>query len=627
VIAGDFDPAEAKRLVEKYFANIPAGPPLDRPTRSMASLSSEKIVEAIDRVPQERVYMIWPSPRYFAPGDAELDLVSLILTDGLASRLNKVLVYDKQLCTAVNSFNNQQEIAGMFGIIATARPGSTLPQIEAIVTEEISRLAKTGPTAEELARAKTKQEYTFVSGLERIGGFGGKADLLNQYNTFLGDPGKFDEDVARYRKASAEDVRSAAATWLDTRNRLLIRFRPETAGRASETALDRSKEPALGTDRPFRAPEVASAKLENGLEIFVVERHELPKVSVTLATRAGSVAEPHRQGGPRPDDGDEHAPRNDDAEGPRDRGFPREPRNRHRGHGRPRVEPARPGGPEAQPRPGARHPGRRRAQPVLSGLGARTGEEAAARPAFAAVEERQRDLRPHPRDAPLRADHPYGHPTQGLPASIEKLARADLVEFHKARWKPGSSAIVFVGDVTLAEVTELARRSLGAWSGGAAAPVTVPPASPAASGKVYLVDRQDAAQTVVSQILPAPERSTPDYYALQLADSVWGGGGFGTRLNLNLRENKGYSYGVFSTLVQYHDAGYWYASGGVQTNKTKESVVEFVGELNGIAGGKPITPEEFETAKVKRVRGYSQQFEGLSRVGGEIAGLWALGFR
>jgi zinc protease len=112
---------------------------------------------------------------------------------------------------------------------------------------------------------------------------------------------------------------------------------------------------------------------------------------------------------------------------------------------------------------------------------------------------------------------------------------------------------------------------------------------------------------------------------MQLADSVWGGGGFGTRLNLNLRENKGYSYGVFSTLVQYKSGGYWFAAGGVQTNKTKESVVEFVGELKGFAGEKPITPEEFDEAKVKHVRGYSQQFEGLARVGGEIANLWAVG--
>jgi len=625
VIAGDFDPAEAKRLVEKYFAGIPPGPPLDRPTRSLASLSNEKIIEAIDRVSQERVYLIWPSPAYFAPGDAELDLATLILTDGLAARLNKVLVYDKQLCTAVTSFNNQQEIAGMFGIIATARPGVALPQVESIVSEEIARLAKTGPTAEELGRAKTKQEYTFVSGLERIGGFGGKSDLLNRYNTFLGDPGKFDEDVARYRKVTAEDLRAAVSRYLDTRNRLLIRFRPEKAGRPTEVALDRAQQPALGADRPFRAPDVKTAKLDNGLTIYVVERPELPKVSVTFATRAGAIAEPAGKAGlaqmtatnVRLGTATRKALEIEDALG-------------NLG-----TEIAGTAGREASQLD--LEVLQRNLDPALGILA-----DVVRNPSFPESEldrekKRQIDqLSQQSKNAnaiagrlrPMLAfgpDHPYGHPVQGLPGSIEKLTRADLVEFHRDRWKPGSSALVFVGEVTLAGATELARKHLGGWSGGEAAAVTIPPASPAPAGKVYLVDRQDAAQTVVSQVLAAPERTTPDYYALQLADSVWGGGGFGTRLNLNLREDKGYSYGVFSTLVQYRNGGYWFASGGVQTNKTKESVVEFVGELKNFGGEKPITPEEFETAKVKHIRGYSQQFEGLSRVGGEIANLWAVG--
>jgi len=143
-------------------------------------------------------------------------------------------------------------------------------------------------------------------------------------------------------------------------------------------------------------------------------------------------------------------------------------------------------------------------------------------------------------------------------------------------------------------------------------------------GKVYLVDRQGAAQTVVSQILPAPKRNTTDYYALRVADAVWGGGGFGTRLNLNLREDKGYSYGVFSSLIQFRESGVWRALGGVQTDKTKESMVEFSKELKALAGERPISAEELANAKSKFIRGYSQQFENLSRISGQVAGLWAL---
>ncbi len=136
------------------------------------------------------------------------------------------------------------------------------------------------------------------------------------------------------------------------------------------------------------------------------------------------------------------------------------------------------------------------------------------------------------------------------------------------------------------------------------------------------MDRQDAAQTYVTQFLPAPKRQTPDYYALSLADTVFGGGGFGTRLNLNLREDKGYSYGVFSALALYDDAGVWYSAGGVQTTKTKESVVEFDKELKGMTA-KPLTEAEFADTKARKTRGYAQQFETIGRINDQIADLWA----
>jgi len=184
VVAGDFDPAEAKRLVQKYFGDIAPGPALDRPARWVQSLTTEKIVEVSDRISLERVYMGWPTPEYFSADDAAIDIAARVLADGLSSRLNKTLVYDKQLATAVTSFNITGEIASVFVVQATARPGASLKEIEGTVTAEITRLAKEGPTVAELDRARTKQESEFISGLERIGGFEGKSDVLNRYNTF-----------------------------------------------------------------------------------------------------------------------------------------------------------------------------------------------------------------------------------------------------------------------------------------------------------------------------------------------------------------------------------------------------------------------------------------------------------
>jgi zinc protease len=624
VIAGDFDPAEAKVLVEKYFGSIPPGPPLDRPAQYPVKLEGERIVEASDRVPQERVYMVWPGPRYFSADDATLDLVSLILTDGLSSRLQKALVYDRQVASNVASFHWPAEISGVFGVAGTARAGQSLAEIERIVTAEISRLAKDGPTEGELNRARTKYLYGFIDGLERIGGFGGKADLLNQYNIYAGRPGMFDEDIARYQAVTASGVRSVVARWLDTRNRLLIRFHPDTSSKLSSAPLDRSKAPDLGTDRPFTAPEVKSAVLENGLTVLVVERRELPKVSFDLITRAGAVADPPDKLG---------------LANMVMRVIDRGTRTRSA------IEID-----EALGNLGAQIGGnaaRESSIVQMSVLKSHLDEALAIagdtilNPSFPQEEfDREQKLQldalsqeannPNALASRVRAMtvfgrlHPYGRPARGLPVTVSSITREDLARFHSEWWKPGSSAVVFVGDITLEEGVALARKHFGAWSGGAAPSVMIPAPQPMSSSRIYVIDRPEAAQTVVTQSLPIPARKMPDYYALTLADAVWGGGGFGTRLNLNLREDKGYSYGVYSVPVQYLEGGFWFAQGGVQTDKTKESVTEFLNELSSLSGRNPISEAELTNAKLTRVRGYAQQFESYARVADQIAILWAL---
>ncbi len=623
-IAGDFDPAEAKRLIEKYFGTIPPGPALARPVQTSIHLQAEKLVEVRDRIPQERTYFGFHSPGYFQPGDAEMTLAATILTTGLSSRLQKSLVYDKQIASNVAAFQSGQPLAGAFMLWATARPGADLNVVEKAVTDEIARLAKDGPTADELARAKTRWEYGFVSGLESIGGFGGKSDRLNQYNTYLGDAGKFDEDVARHRAVTTQSLRAAVDKYLDTDKRVLVRFRPEQSTKASEVAINRAEVPNLGGDRPFRAPDVKSAKLENGIEVFVVEKPELPKVLVGLVTRGGSVADQAGKEGVASMSGrvmrrgtaTRSAIQIDEAFG--DLGS-----NIFGGVSREQATL----GTEVLSRD---------LDPAMAILA-----DVAMNPSFPAAEfEKEKQLTldglaqaaNNPNSVANRVgsmvaygrEHPYGRAAGGLPASVATINRDDLVRFHQQRWKPGSSAIFFVGNVTLAEATAAARKHFGSWSGGAAPAIDVPATTPLPTGKVYLVDRPGAAQTIVAHILTAPERKSTDYYSLSLANAVYGGG-FGTRLNLNLREDKGYSYGVFAFPQHYSKAGAWIASGGVQTDKTKESVVEFMKELRGIAGEKPISPEEFEKARTARVRGYAQQFEAYQRIGQQIADLWGAG--
>ena len=623
VIAGDFDSAEAKRLVAKYFGDLPPGPALDRPARWVSTLEGEKVVEVNDRVSLERVYLGWPTPEYFSADEAALEIAARILTDGLSSRLTKLLVYDKQLATSVSSFNIAGEIGSAFVINATARPGSSLAEIERIITDELARLSKEGPLAEEVDRAKTKRETQFISGLERIGGFGGKADILNQYNVFLGDPGKLEADINRYRAIGPKEVRGVVERWLATRNRAVIRFHPEASSRSPQSlTLDRTTEPPLGADRAFVAPTVRTAKLENGIDIIVVERHDLPKVNISLATRAGAVADPEGKAGVA------HLTVTTIDLGTKTRKALE-------------IEEALASLGTALSGGAAREHSwlgidvlARNAAPALAIVA-----DVVRNPVFPEEEvarEKKRLL-----DAIAQADrnpnalagrirpmltfgpaHPYGRPAQGLRSTVEPIIRQDLVAFHAARWKPGSTALIFVGDVRLDAAVKLAREHFAGWSGGAAPTVTIPPPAPLPAGRLYVVDRPDAAQTVIAQWLPAPPRKTPDYDALQIVDAVWAGGGFGNRLNMNLREAKGYSYGVFSTFALLGHGGHWYASGGVQTDKTRESIVEFENEMKALAGGRPITEQELATAKTRRVRGYAQQFESLGRIASLVSELW-----
>ena len=420
-------------------------------------------------------------------------------------------------------------------------------------------------------------------------------------------------------------MRAAVDKYLNTRNRALLRFHPEASGRPSQTTLDRTKAPALGEDRAFKVPDVKTATLDNGMQIFVVERSELPKVSVTLGTRAGAAADPADKPGLANmvvrtiDMGTKTRQALQIEEALGDLGTSL-------------------GGAALREYASVSFEVLSRNLSAALGIVSDVVRNASFPETEVAREKKrqldsiaQQDKNPNQVAARVRAmlaygaDHPYGHPSQGTVKSVEAMTREDLAAFHREYWKPGGSTLIFVGNVTLAEATKLATQHFGSWSGGAPPELTIPAPKPSAAGKIYLIDRQDSAQTVVTQFMPASKRKSDDVYAFRLADAVWGGGGFGTRLNLNLREDKGYSYGVFSTLSQLREGGLWFAAGGVQTNKTKESIVEFDKELKAIAGGKPISQEEFTTARLRRIRGYAQQFEGYGRIGGQILELWGQG--
>jgi zinc protease len=224
-IAGDIDRGAALALARAYFGDLEPGPRAE-PVIAHAALAGDVRIVLEDRVELPRLYMSWLSPAMFAAGDAELDLASDLLANGKTSRLYRRLVFDERLATDVSAGQNSREIAGFFQITVTAAPGHTLDEIEAIVLDEVARLADSGPSDDEMDRGRVQAEAQFVFRLQTVGGFGGKSDQLNAYNVFVGDADYFDRDLQRYQAVTPSSLQQAAAKYLDPAARVTLSIVP-----------------------------------------------------------------------------------------------------------------------------------------------------------------------------------------------------------------------------------------------------------------------------------------------------------------------------------------------------------------------------------------------------------------
>jgi zinc protease len=227
VIAGDIDLSRTQALVEKWFAEVPRGPavePIAPPPAMLTQVTRQTIT---DQVSLPRLYLAWLTPRLYAPGDATLDLVSTILSDGKNSRLYKRLVYDDQIAQDVSAYQRSAALGSSFFIVATARQGHTVDELQKAIDEEVDRLRRAPPEQREVQRALNQVEAAFYRRMERVGGFGGKADQLNAYHFAGGGPDFFAEDLARYTSLTAADVQAAVVKWLPRDRRVELAVLPE----------------------------------------------------------------------------------------------------------------------------------------------------------------------------------------------------------------------------------------------------------------------------------------------------------------------------------------------------------------------------------------------------------------
>jgi len=620
VIAGDFDPAQAKALVEKYFASLPAGPDVERVTDWMPMLQHPVEMTAQDNVQLPRIYFFWHTPGFYKPGDAEFDLVGDILTSGRTSRLYQALVYEQQIAQDVSAFQWSREMGSVFVVNATARPGVELSRLEAALVHQMDSLVRRGVTEAELRDAKTTWQSSFVRRLEQVGGFGGVANQLNTYNRYLGDPDGFTFDFNRYGSATVAGVTEYVQRYLDPARRGTLHILPRGELDVVASDIDRTAMPAGGPDPRFTPPTVQRGTLANGLEVLVVEDHDLPLVQAQLVVKSGFAADP----GDLPGVASLTAELLDEG-------------TKTRNALQLAAEQKRIG---AQLGTGSSFDGSLVNLNVLTSHlpdGMALFADVVRNPTFPTEElERQRRIyigriaqeSKNPQVAGLKTflhqlygeGHPYSQPFTGTgtPESIQRIARDDLVAYYNRNYRPNNAALIMVGDITLDEAMRHAERHFGSWPRGDVASVSVPDPRPITGTTVYLVDKPGAAQSVIMVGTLGLRRSAGDYRAFEIMNNAFGGK-FSSRINLNLREDKGYSYGARSVFLATRGVGPFVVLAPVQTQSTKESIVEILNEYRAIVGPRPVSAQEVAEAQGNIIKGYPRQFQSVGGVAGQLA--------
>ncbi|MFN8246346.1 MAG: pitrilysin family protein [Ferruginibacter sp.] len=286
VISGDVKADDIFEKVKKYFGEIPAGPPIAHHKDWIAKMTGRSFQVVEDRVPQARLQKVWNIPGWGSEELTRLNMLGDILTTGKSSRLYKRLVYDEQLASSVNFYTDEKEIGGQFYITADAKPGVELEKIEGIINQELKKIITSGITAQELERAKSRYFAGFVKGIERIGGFGGKSDILAMSATYKGSPDYYKQINKMVANATEADLKKVAGDWLSD-GEFVAYVLPFGEYAASDKPVDRSKMPDATKDPEVVFPAIKEFSLSNGLKVSLVERKSVPVVNMNLMVNAG----------------------------------------------------------------------------------------------------------------------------------------------------------------------------------------------------------------------------------------------------------------------------------------------------------------------------------------------------
>jgi zinc protease len=646
VIAGDIDKARTRALVERYFGSFKRSPPVARPDVTTPPITSERRVVVRDRVELPRIFMGWLTPPAYQPGDTELAVAAEILAGGKSSRLYKKLVYERQIAQDVDASQNSQGLVSTFVIDVTARPGVEARALEAAIDAELAQLRDHGPSQREVERARNSLETALLSTVEKLGG-DGLADQLNHYNQYTGDPGYLAKDVAQLRSITPADVQRAVRSYLRQQARAVVTGLPgkpviddprvppaPKAGKAAKPATVaaheainvpepwRAQQPKAGPAPRFTLPQGDSFKLPNGLTVIHHYKPGLPLVAAQLVVRSGSAENP--------------------ADVPGLAGFTAQMLEEGTAtRSAPKIAD------EIAQLGAFLDTGTGLDASMVSLLSLRANfapaldimADIVLRPAFPNAEvERQRADRIgeliQQRDDPesvaavaaagtlYGSGHPKGYGQLGTEPAIRAVTRDDLVDFWRRHYVPGNAALVVSGDIARGELKALVESRFAAWAraevpdGGAEEPAGTP-------ARLVLVDQPGAVQTALRVTGIGVARTTPDFPALQVLNAALGGM-FSSRLNNNLRETKGYTYGISSWFRYDRTPGPFVIASSVRRDATGASVREIFSEVNAMRDA-PLPAAELDTARDAQVLSLPGAFETNADIGASMADIFIYG--
>jgi len=641
-IAGDFDPRQLKELLTKYFGPIPQGPPVAPIAVTTPPITSQKRATITDTVQLPRVSIAWLTPSLYTPDSYSVDAALFALGGAKVSRLDDVMVYKAQTAQSVHCESGSYKLASVTSCDITAKPGVKLEDLEATFWTEVEKLRQEGPTAEEVEASKALTLTRKISGLQRLGGFGGIADALDQYNQYTGDPGFLPKDVAMTEAVTMASTKAAAVKYF-TRDAAVVvycvpgkKILDDVPRSPADTDADvkivnpyapefeaaqawRKTKPAPGPAPTLHLPVPVEFKLENGLQVLLVEEHSLPVLTAGVLSRAGSDNNQPGKGGLAT------LTARIMSDGTVSRDLTKLAGD--------------------QERIGtsiSTSAGMDSGSIYMSLLTAHAAQgmdllaDVAQHPAFRADDfERDRKerlvsisqeldnvQRMAMRVGPklIFGDQPYGMASNGTTESVTALTPADITGFYADRYGPQDSVLVLAGDVTRAEGEKLARKYFGSWSSHASGSASIPPPPAPQPTRIVIVDKPGAPQTALYAFGLGVPVSSPDADMLDIMSYTLGAS-FGSRINMNLREVHGYTYGARSGFMEYLNGGEFYSGALVRTDVTAPAAKEMMSEVRNFPGN-PSTSEELAAAKEASIRSLPGRFETTTAIATAVGNIF-----